>query len=577
MRDNTRMYFDVFTVSAVVDELRDCVLGGRVQDVLDLNETAIGLEIYANRQRHYLVLNAEPQRPHVTFVTGKLRRGLPKPTQLGLSLRRYVEGAIIEQVSQPPWERLLTLQVAGAEGVSEIIVEAIERRANILLVQEGVVQECMRRVSHRENRVRVSLPGHEYESPPPQSGKMPPEAVLLGDIEVMLDSDPGTYAWRTLTRGILGLSPVLGREIIFQATGKANARAEDTSPLAVFEVLQEVTRPLLDRQWSPGLTRDEQGEVSAYAMTPLSYLPGWEPVESVSAALAAYYGAPVGEDAYKRAKEPVREQLHEAIVRVTHKRDSLRQGLKSEDELTYIRQSGELLLAYQYVIEAGAAEFEAQYEPDQPPLTIKLDAKLSPLDNAKQYFARYEKAKRAQADVPRRLRAANHELAFLHQLDSDLTLATNWPEIDEVRAVLERDGYWRGPKQARPQTGKSAPLKVTTDEGFVIWIGRNARQNDLVTFSRGTADDVWLHARGVPGAHVIVKNDGREIPDAIIERAAELAAFFSPARDEGRVLVDVTQRKHVRKIRGGKPGMVAYRNEEPIEVQPRGIEQETPA
>jgi predicted ribosome quality control (RQC) complex YloA/Tae2 family protein len=568
------MYFDVFTIAALVDEFQEQIVGGRVQKVFDLNETAIGLEIYANRQRHYLVLDADPPRPHVNLVEGKLRRGLPKPTQLGLLMRRYVEGGIISQVSQPPWERVISLRFDHPGGVSDIIVEAIERRANILLVQEGLILDCIRRVGIQDNRVRVSLPGRDYVPPPPQESKVTPDAVLPGDIEVALDSDPGTNAWRTLTRAIVGISPVLAREIVFQATGKANAKAGDTSARAVYDTFAEAVEPLLNRKWNPGTTTGEDGRASAFAVFPISYLSGWDPAPTVSDALAEFYGAPVGEDAYRRAKEPVGEQLRQAIIRVSHKVNSLRQGLKSEQELDSIRQAGELLLAYQYTIEKGASEFSAQYDMEGPPQVIKLDPALSALDNAKRYFARYEKAKRAQADVPQRLEAAERELGFLRQLETDLALATNWPDIDEVRDALERDGYWRGPRQVRPQAGKSAPLKVATPEGFVIWVGRNSRQNDLVTFGKGGASDAWLHVRGIPGAHVIIKSDGRPIPELVVERAAELAAYFSAARNEGRTLVDMTLRKYVKKIHGGKPGMVTYRNEETREVQPRGLGEE---
>jgi predicted ribosome quality control (RQC) complex YloA/Tae2 family protein len=148
-------------------------------------------------------------------------------------------------------------------------------------------------------------------------------------------------------------------------------------------------------------------------------------------------------------------------------------------------------------------------------------------------------------------------------------MARNWPDIGEVQEALQRGGYWRGPRTAGLRGAASAPLKVTTESGAVIWVGRNARQNDMVTFDRGGPGDLWLHARGVPGAHVIIKAGAGEVPDAVIRRAAEIAAYYSAARGEARALVDVTRRKYVRKIKGGKPGMVTYRNEQPIEVTPR--------
>jgi predicted ribosome quality control (RQC) complex YloA/Tae2 family protein len=152
---------------------------------------------------------------------------------------------------------------------------------------------------------------------------------------------------------------------------------------------------------------------------------------------------------------------------------------------------------------------------------------------------------------------------LLAQLGTDLELATNWPEIDEVQQVLQAKGYWRGkPAQRVAGGGKSAPLRRVTPEGFVIWVGRNSRQNEIVTFDKGSPNDLWLHARDVPGAHVIIKTDGRPVPESVIERGAAVAAYYSAKQNEAKVLVDVTYRRYVKKIKGAGPGMVTYRNEE---------------
>lgn len=227
------------------------------------------------------------------------------------------------------------------------------------------------------------------------------------------------------------------------------------------------------------------------------------------------------------------------------------------------------MLAYQYTLAPGQTELRAQYEVDGPELVIPLEPSLTPLENAQRYFEKYDKAKRARKGVPQLVRLTEQELAYLDQLATDLELATNWPEIGEVQEALQRHGYWRGKRTQQPAGGKAGPLKVTTDTDFVIWVGRNARQNEQVTFDKGGPADLWLHARGVPGAHVVIKAGASDVPDEVVRRAAEIAAYYSRARDEARVLVDVTRRKYVRKIKGGKPGMVTYRNEKPIEVTPR--------
>ena len=194
---------------------------------------------------------------------------------------------------------------------------------------------------------------------------------------------------------------------------------------------------------------------------------------------------------------------------------------------------------------------------------------MTALENAQRYFTQYDKAKRALDDVPGLIAETRTEIAYLDQLRMDLELAANWPEIDEVQQVLQHKGYWRGKRAGRMGGGKSGPLKVTTPEGYVVWVGRNSRQNEQVTFDKGGGVDLWLHARDVPGAHVVIKFDGRPIPESVIERAAGIAAYYSALRSEGKVIVDVTECRYVKKIKGAGPGMVTYRNETTRTVAPR--------
>jgi predicted ribosome quality control (RQC) complex YloA/Tae2 family protein len=563
------MYFDAVTIGALVAELSDRLGGGRIQDSVQIDAESFGLEVYAHRERHYLLLSANQQYPRVLLSAEKLRRGVPKPSPLGLLLRRYAEGARIDTVRQPAWERLIFFDLDGPEGVFTLVVEPMERRANLLLVRaDGVIADCVRRVGPEENRVRVSLPGHPYEPPPPQKLKREPQALTLTLLGDLLDSAPGEQTRQLLTKQVLGFSPLVAKEVVFRATGETNIKAADTSPRALLGAIEDFFGALDRGEWEPGVAVDEDG-VLAYAVYRLTHVPGWEPCASVSEALERYYGPLTGEGAYEAAKRPVAAALDEARDRVRKKLESLERSLADEAALEQLRQSGELLLAYQYTLTPGQTEFKAQYEVDGPELTIELDPALSPIENAKRYFERYEKAKRSRESVPELIESAQQELDYLDQLATDLELATNWPEIGEVQAALQANGYWRGKPVGRPGGGQSAPLKVTTDDGWVIWVGRNARQNDVVTFDKGGSMDLWLHARGVPGAHVIVKSSGRDVPPHVLERAASLAAYYSGARTEARVIVDMTLRKYVRKIKGGKPGMVTYRNESTIEVVPR--------
>lgn len=562
------MNFDAITIMALVNELNPMLAGGRIQDSVQIDEDSFGLEIYANHLRHYLILSAHQQLARVYLAGEKLRRGVQTPSPLGLLLRRYAEGARIEEVRQPAWERMIILDLDGPEGVFELIVEPMERRANILLVRDDqTIVDCVRRVGPQDNRLRVSLPGHPYTPPPPQKLKRDPHTLTLTLLGDMLDAEPGERAREVLTRHLLGFSPQIAKEAVFRAAGGINARAGDTSARLLLGVVNDLFGAFAAGRWQPGIVV-EGDLVSAYAVYPVTFMAGWTRLETTSQALERYYGPLVGEDAYDAAKKPVQAVLDEAKLRVGKKLDALRRSLQDEAALEHLRQSGELLLAYQYTLRPGQTALRAQYEVDGPELEIEIDPSLSPLDNAKRYFEKYDKAKRARAGVPELVEATEQELNYLLQLETDLVLAANWPEIGEVQDALQRNGYWRGPQTARPGGGRSAPLKVTGESGFVIWVGRNSRQNEQVTFDKGGPSDLWLHVRGVPGAHVIIKSSGQPVPDSVIRRAAEIAAYYSQSRIEAHVLVDVTQRKYVRKIKGGKPGMVTYRNESPVQVTP---------
>ncbi|MEO1665478.1 MAG: NFACT RNA binding domain-containing protein [Chloroflexota bacterium] len=566
------MYFDPFTISALVDEFMDTIVGGRVQDSVVVDSTGIGLEIYGNRKRHYLYLSADANAPRVHLVETKLRRGMPRPTQLALLVRKNLEGGGVVHVSQPPYERILHIDFETRDnGKYTIIVEPIERRSNVILVQDGMILDAARRVGTDDNRVRTTLPAHEYEAPPPMTGRLDPAKLTREAVYGMFDQndDENVTTTRLIGRRLMGVSPLMCREMVHLSGAPLKQKAADADRDALFEAMQAYYKPLLSREWKPGII-EKDGEVAGFSVYPVTHVEGWREMETVSAALTAYYGAPSGPDGYKIAKKPVRDAVRDALGRERGKLHSMKSSLKDQDELEKLRQSGELILAYQYALTEGQTELRAQYDPEGDELVIKLQPEMTPLENAQRYFKKYDKAKSALENVPKLVAETEGRLNYLTQLETDIDLAGSWPEIDEVRQILQSLGYWKGkPAQKIANSGNSGPLRLVSKDGFVMWVGRNSRQNDAATFGKGGGDDLWLHARDVPGAHVVIKFDGRKIPEDVIEQAASIAAFYSKLRIEGNVIVDVTQCKYVKKIKGAAPGMVTYRNEETRTVVPR--------
>ena len=564
------MTLDSFAISALEDELRQTLLGGRAQDVVDVDALGIGLEIYAGRRRHYLYLSADAAKPHLRLVDGKLRRGLQKPTQLGLLLRRYVEGGIVTGIQQPPWERILEIEIESRAGQHRLIAELMPRRANLLLLRDGLILDCLNRVGPADNRYRLSLPNHEYMPPPPIRNQLDPAAVTEDDLRQLLEraDKPSTQTRRLLPGRVLGMSPLLAREIVYQATGDLQTKAMDTDPAALHEAFESILAPLLRRQWQPGIGGIE-GAPEAFSVFPLTHI-DWRPCPTISEAMQACFDSKSGVDAYKEAKKPAQAALDEGKARLRAKIESLRRGLRDDSELLRLKQSGELILAHQYAMSPGQSALQAQYDMEAPDLTIALDPDRTPLENAQAYFRRYEKAKSAARALPALIEETQLELDFVEQLESDLMNAANWPEIDDVIQALQARGHWRGARLRRVGGGgRAGPLRVVSRDGYVIWVGRNSRQNEQVSFKTANPQDIWLHARGSPGAHVVIRNDGRRISQALIAEAAAVAAWYSKKRSEASVTVDYTRVKYVKAIKGAGAGMATYRNESSINVQPR--------
>jgi len=267
------MTMDTFTISALEDELKETIVGGRIQDVIDVDALGIGLEIYAHRSRRYLYLSAHATHPRLHLVDAKLRRGLQQPTQLGLLLRRFAEGGQILGVTQPAWERLLEIEFGCREGNFRLVAELMPRRANVLLLRDGMILDCLKRVGPTENRYRLSLPNHAYKPPPPIRGQLDPSALTEADMQNLLESaeKESTQTRRLLPGRILGLSPLLAREIVFRAAGDMAARAADTDAGQLCAAFHDVVGPLIDRRWRPGIG-SVQNVPEAFSVFPLTHL-----------------------------------------------------------------------------------------------------------------------------------------------------------------------------------------------------------------------------------------------------------------------------------------------------------------
>ena len=561
------MYFDALTTAAIAAELRAELPDGRVQEVLLPDPFSVALEIYTRHQRRYLYASAHPQTARVHLLDEKPRRGVETVSPLLLLLRKYVRGARLVEVSQPPAERILHLAFDGPEGPVTLVAEIIGRYSNLALVgADGAVLDAFKRVGPEMNRYRTMLPGGVYVPPPPQDKLLPAEVSEYRLHQALAQVPPATPLRQALVAGLAGISPLAAREITFRAAGDAEAPVEAIHHIGpLLKAYGELTAGTPE----PCIVREEDSEdVLAFAAYPLTHMGSFEPAASISAAVAAYFGGEEG--GYRAAKAPLLQAIQSAGERLAHRQTRLAEDRAAAGDPEALRAMGEAILACAHQIKPGQAELVVEWaagEPGRSPLRVTLDPALSPADNAQAYFRRYRKAQRTGKEIPAQAALVEGELQYLEQLAQDLVMAENRPEIDAVAVALSEGGYLK--RKRRPSPTPAGPRRFTSPDGFTAWVGRNAAQNEELTFKRAAPDDVWLHARGLPGAHVVIQAEGRPVPEGALEWAAGLAAFYSRGRDDTQVEVIVTQRRHVHRLKDGRPGQVTVRHEQTLKVKPQ--------
>ena len=631
--------FDVLTVGAVVDELEREVLDGRIQRIGMVDAVTIAAEVYAHGQRRGLVASASAENPRLLLLDSMPSIDPNLVTPFGLLLRKYLRGAVIVGIEQPPLERIVTLKLArrmppaeatgsrkkrkaaeeallarqadaaarpaepdGEEdedhnaGLAEddvwnatdvvhldLAVEIMGRHSNLILIDGGgVVMESAKRVTSQMSRVRAVLPRKPYTLPPVPDKPDPRQVTSAGIETLVRNAKPGTTVPDLLVRGLRGVSPQIAREAAFRLDGDLETRAETVDPERARDlsrIVRGLYEPFLTGGWDPTVYRNEDGLVRAYAAIPLGYLDEEYEAHEVASISAAIEQADAGElaSAVDAPRDHVQRRarlvaaIDAAAAKVESRLHSFREQHRKTEDLEHLRFWGEQIFAWMWQIQPGDSELVVEGE------TIPLDPALTPKENAQEYFERYRKAQKAGEQLPERIAEAETERAYLRQLRVQAEHAETFPAIEAIRAELEEHTGGRQPTGEKPgQKAKRAGHKqirrvapLTDLDGNLIYIGRSGKENDQVTFDIGGPNDLWLHARGVPGSHVILRTVRPEDePEDAIATAAALAAFYSGSRNDGTVEVDVARRRDVRKIKGGGPGMVTYRNEYTIPVRP---------
>ncbi|HEM3636042.1 TPA: NFACT family protein [Streptococcus suis] len=542
------MSFDGFFLHHMTAELQANLEGGRIQKINQPFEQEIVLNIRSNRQSHKLLLSAHPVFGRVQLTQSDFTN--PKvPNTFTMILRKYLQGAIIEDIRQLDNDRILEFSVSNKDEIGDhiqatLIVEIMGKHSNIILVDksEQKIIEAIKHVGFSQNSYRTILPGSTYIRPP-EMHSLNPYTVSDEKLFEILSTQE--------------LSPK-NLQQVFQGLGRDTA-SELASHLQSDRLKN--FRAFFDQATQPSLTD------KSYAALLFANSPKNQPhFESLSSLLDFYY-----QD--KAERDRVAQQANELIKRVASELEKNRKKLvKQEQELAdtetaeLVRQKGELLTTYLHQVpnDQPSVRLDNYYTGQE--LEIELDVALTPSQNAQRYFKKYQKLKEAVKHLTNLIEETKATIVYLESVDTMLGQAS-LAEIDEIREELIETGYLKRRHREKIHKRQKPERYLATDRKTIILVGKNNLQNDELTFKMAKKGELWFHAKDIPGSHVVI-TDNLDPSDEVKTDAAELAAYFSKARHSNLVQVDMIEAKKLHKPTGGKPGFVTYSGQKTLRVTP---------
>ncbi len=559
------MSFDGLFTRAVTNELTTLLKGGRVNKIHQPFKNEIIMVVRSGGVNHKVLLSAHPSYARVQLTNDQYDNP-SEPPMFCMLLRKHLEGYIIEDIHQVGLDRMIVIEVKGRNEIGDLsykqlIIEIMGRHSNIVLVDKGrnMILDSIKHISFAVNTHRAIQPGQEYIMPPAQDKKNPFE-VDEQEILRSIDFNAGLLD-KQLVQNFAGLSPLIAKEIVYQA-GLAN---RTTLPKAFLEVMKGVH----EHQYQPAITTSNGKEF--FYLFPLDHLKGdSRNFASTGELLDRYYFGKAERDRVKQQANDLERFILNEKEKNEKKIKKLQRTLLEAKNADQYQLYGELLTANLFAVEKGMKEVSVlnYYSEDGVNITIPLDPRKSPSENAQKYFTRYQKAKTALKIVEEQINHANEEVAYFESLQQQIEAASP-KDIQEIRDELVEGGYIR--QRQKRGNKKNQATKVVLEhylssDGTEILVGKNNKQNDYLTNKAAARDDIWLHTKDIPGSHVVIRS--KEPSETTILEAATIAAYFSKARNSSSVPVDFTKVRHVKKPSGAKPGFVIYEQQQTVYITP---------
>lgn len=559
------MAFDGIVIANVVKELNEKLIGGRIYKIAqpEADELLITIKVNGGQQR--LFISADASLPLIYLTENNKQSPMTAPGFCML-LRKHIQNGRIVKISQPGLERIIHIEIEHLDELGDLrtkklVVEIMGKHSNIIFINEDdMILDSIKHISGMVSSVREVLPGRTYFIAETQE-KWNPLTCEKASFKEHL-TKKNMAAFKSLYNTYTGISPIVASEICYRA------RIDGDYPILslseeemdkLYVSFHMITNDILNGNFSPNIV-SENGTPIEFASLALTMYANdkRDDYSSISDVLEQYYARRNTITRIRQKSSDLRKIVQTALERNIKKYDLQLNQMKDTDKREKYKVYGELLNTYGYGVKTGAKSMNALNYYTNEEITIPLDPLLSPSENAKKYFEKYNKMKRTFEALSELTLTVKEEIEHLESISTALDIALMEEDLVPIKEELIESGYVRRKGGTKRIKITSKPFHYISSDGFHIYVGKNNYQNDELTFKFATGGDWWFHAKGMPGSHVIVKTNGETLPDRTFEEAAKLAAYYSKAKGTEKIEIDYTERKNVKKPSGGKPGFVVY-------------------
>lgn len=577
------MSFDGIVTKAVVEELKTKLLGGRINKIYQQEKDEILLLIHNNRTNYKLVISSSSNNPRV-YLTKYSKENPTSPPMFCMLLRKHLISGTILNIEQSSLDRVIFIDISSLDELGEpkekrIVIEIMGKHSNIILINKDShsIIDSIKRVTEDMSRIRQILPGITYKEPPVQDKSNPLESSMDEFFNFLRSSKENTKVYKFFYFNYVGLSPLISKEICFHSNidiDRSIGSLYDEDKKSLFNSFKYFMEKAKNNDFNPVLIIENSKEAVAFHSLELNQfgIDNKIHLNSISEVLDKYYYRKDVSDRLNQKSSGIKKSIGIKLDRTINKLSKQKNELLESKDREKYKIYADLISSNLHIIPKGEEKVELEnfYDENMDKLMVPLNIKFSPIENAQVYYKKYSKLKNAENLLLKQIPETKNEIEYLENVLVSIENSTEVEELDEIKEELIQEGYIKGnnKKKKNKKQKISKPHHYISKDDFNIYVGKNNKQNDYLTFKFSHRSDTWLHVQNIPGSHVIIDSKGKDIPDSTLEEAAILASYYSKAKNSKNVSVDYTERKNVKKPKNAKAGMVIYDNFKTINVDP---------